>query len=56
VTVCLEDEIDIGRGDMLVHSSHQPHTHRAHRRLHGVDARAGIAAGPPYLLKHTTTS
>jgi adenylyl-sulfate kinase len=54
VTVCLEDEIDVSRGDMLVPPSHPP---RAARRL---DARLvwmhdrKLEIGRNYLLKHTT--
>ncbi|MGA7409055.1 MAG: hypothetical protein WBW33_01140 [Bryobacteraceae bacterium] len=52
--MCLEDEIDISRGDMLVPPSHPP---RAARRL---DARLvwmhdqKLETGHSYLLKHTT--
>jgi sulfate adenylyltransferase large subunit len=54
VTICLEDEIDISRGDMLVHTSDQPH---AGRRIEA--AVVWMSAKPlephqPYLLKHTT--
>jgi sulfate adenylyltransferase large subunit len=56
VTVCLEDEIDISRGDMLVPPSHPPHvTKRIDARLvwmHEHDLELGRA----YLLKHTTQS
>jgi sulfate adenylyltransferase large subunit len=54
VTVCLEDELDISRGDMLVPPSHQPHVTRR------IDARivwmqdAQMVIGGSYLLKHTT--
>ena len=54
VTVCLEDEIDISRGDMLVPPSHPPHVARR------IDARivwmseAKLETGRSYLLKHTT--
>jgi sulfate adenylyltransferase large subunit len=54
VVVCLEDEIDIGRGDMLVPISHSPHVARR------IDARvvwmseAPLETGRTYLLRHTT--
>jgi sulfate adenylyltransferase large subunit len=54
VTVCLEDEIDISRGDMLVPPSHPPHVARR------IDARvvwmnqAELELRRSYLLKHTT--
>ena len=54
VTVCLEDEVDVSRGDMLAPPSHLPH---AVRRL---DARlvwmhdCELEIGRSYLLKHTT--
>ena len=54
VTVCLEDEIDISRGDMLVPPSHPPHVTRR------MDARmvwmheGELEIGRTYLLKHTT--
>jgi sulfate adenylyltransferase large subunit len=54
VTVCLEDEVDISRGDMLVPPSHPPHVTRQ------IDARVvwmqerDLEFGRTYLLKHTT--
>lgn len=54
VTVCLEDELDISRGDMLVPPSHLPHVSRR------IDARLvwmheqKLEIGRTYLLKHTT--
>ena len=54
VTVCLEDEIDISRGDMLVPPSHSPHVTRK------IDARVvwmhdhELELGRTYLLKHTS--
>jgi sulfate adenylyltransferase large subunit len=54
VTLCLEDEIDISRGDMLVPPSHPPHSARR------FDARVvwmheqKLEIGRTYLLKHTT--
>jgi len=54
VTLCLEDEIDISRGDMLVPPSHPPHATRH------LDARLvwmhdhELEIGREYILKHTT--
>ena len=54
VAICLEEEIDISRGDMLVHSSNQPH---AGRRFEATVVWMGakpLEPHQPYLLKHTT--
>ncbi len=54
VTVCLEDELDISRGDMLVHPSHAPQVTRT------IDARLVWMSQTPldprreYIVKHTT--
>jgi sulfate adenylyltransferase large subunit len=54
VTVCLEDELDISRGSMLVHPSHAPQVTRT------LDARLVWMSQTPldprreYLVKHTT--
>lgn len=54
VTVCLEDEVDVSRGDMLVPPSHPPHVSRQ------IDARIvwmheqGLEIGRSYLLQHTS--
>ena len=54
VTVCLEDEVDISRGDMLVPPSHPPHsTRRLDARLVWMHDRT-LEIGREYLLKHTT--
>jgi sulfate adenylyltransferase large subunit len=56
VTVCLEDEVDVSRGNMLVPPSHPPQITRC------VDARVVWMANEPlnlgrqYLIKHTTQS
>ena len=39
MTVCLEDEVDISRGDMLVHANNAPH---AGRRFEATPAGAVI--------------
>ena len=54
VTVCLEDEIDVSRGNMLVPPSHPPHVTRC------IDARLVWMGNQPldmrrqYIIKHTT--
>jgi sulfate adenylyltransferase large subunit len=54
VTVTLEDEIDISRGDMLVPPRRLPHvSRRFEARLVWMYADA-LEAHRPYLLKHTT--
>ncbi len=53
VTVCLEDEVDISRGNMLVHPSHPPHVTRC------LDVRLVWMGNQPldlrkqYVVKHT---
>ncbi|HJT89359.1 MAG TPA: sulfate adenylyltransferase subunit CysN [Bryobacteraceae bacterium] len=54
VTVCLEDEIDVSRGDMLVHPETAPH---AGRRLEATVVwmnEKPLEPHRPYLLKHST--
>lgn len=54
VTVCLEDEVDVSRGNMLVPPSHPPHVTRC------IDARLVWMDHKPldlrrqYIIKHTT--
>ena len=56
VTVCLEDEVDVSRGNMLVPPSHPPHVMRC------IDARLVWMGNQPldlrrqYIIKHTTQS
>jgi len=54
ITVCLEDEIDISRGDMLISPDSMPHASRRFN-AHVVWMNAEpLEPGRPYLLKHTT--
>jgi sulfate adenylyltransferase large subunit len=54
VTLSLEDELDISRGDMLVPPSHLPHiTRRIDARVVWMHERP-LEIGQRYLLKHTT--
>jgi len=54
VTVCLEDEIDISRGDMLVHSDDVPHSGRRFEATVVWMNEKAMEPHRPYLLKHTT--
>src|SRR5262249_45774548 len=56
VTICLEDEIDISRGDMLVHQSNAPHTGRRFEATLVWMNEKPLEAHQSYLLKHTTQS
>jgi len=54
VTICLEDEIDISRGDMLVPALSSPHVARRFRSsIVWMNARA-LEIGRSYLIKHTS--
>jgi sulfate adenylyltransferase large subunit len=54
VTVCLEDEVDVSRGDMLVARDDLPsRVQRFQATLVWMNEKAA-APGRPYLLKHTT--
>lgn len=54
VTVTLEDERDISRGDMLVHPDARPHTGRSFDAELVWMTEDPLAAGRSLLLKHTT--
>ncbi len=54
VTVCLEDEIDIGRGDVLVHPRNQPHVEREVEAMLVWMDETPLDVGKPYLIKHLT--
>jgi bifunctional enzyme CysN/CysC len=55
VTMLLEDELDISRGDMICRPSNQP---TANRRFEATicwfDETSSLRTGAPYQLKHTT--
>jgi bifunctional enzyme CysN/CysC len=55
VTMLLEDEIDISRGDMICRPTNQP---TANRRFEAMvcwfDETSSLRTGAPYQLKHTT--
>jgi len=54
VTVCLEDEIDVSRGDMLVHPSALPHMSRHFEAMLVWMNGQPLELNRAYLLKHTT--
>ncbi|PWU05712.1 MAG: sulfate adenylyltransferase subunit CysN [Terriglobia bacterium] len=54
VTVCLEDEIDISRGDMLAHGDDTPHLGRRFEATVVWMNEKVLEPHRPYLLKHTT--
>jgi hypothetical protein len=54
VTVCLEDEIDISRGDMLAHPASLPHVSRQFEASVVWMAAEPLRRDAPYLVKHTT--
>jgi sulfate adenylyltransferase large subunit len=53
-TICLEDELDVSRGDMLVRPSHLPHVSRHFEAQVVWMSEQPLKVGRPYLLKHTT--
>jgi len=54
VTLRLEDEVDISRGDLLVSPTHLPHiSRRLDARIVWMNEKA-LESGREYLLKHTT--
>ena len=54
VTVCLEDELDIGRGDVLVHPRNQPHVEREVEAMLVWMDETPFKLGKPYWIKHLT--
>jgi sulfate adenylyltransferase large subunit len=54
VTVCLEDEIDISRGDLLAHPANPPHSGRRFETTLVWMNEKPLEPHRPYLLKQTT--
>jgi sulfate adenylyltransferase large subunit len=54
VTICLEDEVDISRGDMLVHAHNPPHQGRRFEATAVWMNQKPLAPNRPYLLKQTS--
>ncbi len=55
VTVCLEDEIDISRGDMLVHPHNQPEISYNIEVMLVWMSETEMELNRQYIIKHTTT-
>ena len=53
-TVCLEDELDVSRGDMLVHPERLPHVSRRLTAMLVWMSEQPLNPARPYLIKHTT--
>ena len=56
VTLQLEDEIDIGRGDMLCHPANMPRTTHTAEAMVVWMQEPPLHSGMTYLIKHTTQS
>ncbi|MEM9881524.1 MAG: sulfate adenylyltransferase subunit CysN [Planctomycetota bacterium] len=54
VTVTLEDEIDVSRGDMLVHVNNRPRSGQAFEAMLVWMSETPMTPGGQYLIKHTT--
>ncbi|MGH9720426.1 MAG: sulfate adenylyltransferase subunit CysN, partial [Bryobacteraceae bacterium] len=54
VTICLEDELDISRGEMLVDPLSSPHVARRFEAMLVWMNDKALEPGQPYLLKHTS--
>ena len=53
-TLTLEDEVDVSRGDMIVHKNNQPQIGQAFEAMVVWMAEDPLKAGGQYLIKHTT--
>ncbi len=56
VVVTLESEVDVSRGDMLVHPNNQPHTGSGFEAMLVWMHEASASEDTTYLLKHTTAT
>ncbi len=54
VTLCLADDVDVGRGDMLAHPNNIPRVERTLDAMVVWMNEAALVPGRVYLLKHTT--
>jgi len=54
VTLCLEHELDISRGDMLVHPANVPHVSRRFEAMMVWMNATPLEVDKTYLIKHTT--
>ena len=53
-SICLDDHLDVGRGDMLVDAENPPKTARAFRAKLVWMSEMPLATSRPYLIKHTS--
>ena len=53
-TLTLEDEVDVSRGDMIVHVNNQPQVGQAFEAMLVWMAETPLTPGGQYLIKHTT--
>ena len=56
ITICLEDEIDISRGDMLVHPGNLPNVERDIEAMLVWMSETPLRENVPYVVKHTTSN
>jgi bifunctional enzyme CysN/CysC len=56
VTLCLEDERDISRGDMLCHPGNVPHMTREVEAMLVWMSETPFSLNKPYFIKHTTNT
>lgn len=56
VTICLEDEIDISRGDMLVHPLNIPRLERSLEAMLVWMSDVSLKVNSPYIIKNTTNT
>jgi len=54
VTLCLADNVDVGRGDLIAHPNNVPRVERAIDAMAVWMADAPLVPGRVYLVKHTT--
>lgn len=54
VTICLEDDIDVSRGDMIVHLGNMPHVRNSLDAMLVWMSAEKLKANQSYVLKHTT--
>jgi bifunctional enzyme CysN/CysC len=55
VTLCLEDEIDISRGDMIVHTGNQPKVEYNIEAMLVWMSEEKMIINKPYIIKHTVS-
>jgi len=53
-SICLDDHLDVGRGDMLVDAENPPNIARAFRAKIVWMSEVPLATSRPYLIKHTS--